>query len=410
MADLGLVDNYSIRDFAVGCVGLLGANGLVILGVAEDEVCFDTIYEAGGNFEGTETLRSALDAIAEATQTIYYVDAENNLVFKRLDISGEPVLTITKEDYFVLDSGANKRLGTITHATELGDNVSASITQSGSTQYMRDNPFWDLAGNVGELVDNALAAVGGMTVAQFECDWRGNYLLEIGDKISLVTKDDETIVSYVLDDVISYDGSMSEQTRWEYADSDAETADNPSSLGDVLRQTYAKVDKVNKEIELVATETEAHRESIANLQIDTTSISATVQSVEKFTTEAIEEINEELAELTQSVETKLSADSLSILVKSLISDSVTSVETSTGFKFNDEGLNVTKTGSEMSTLISEDGMTVSKNGSVVLTANNTGVDAVNLRATTYLVIGKNSRFEDYGYNRTGCFWVGEVSN
>lgn len=50
-------------------------------------------------------------------------------------------------------------------------------------------------------------------------------------------------------------------------------------------------------------------------------------------------------------------------------------------------------------------MTVSKNGSVVLTANNIGVDAVNLHATTYLIIGQNSRFEDYN-GRTGCFWIG----
>jgi hypothetical protein len=51
-------------------------------------------------------------------------------------------------------------------------------------------------------------------------------------------------------------------------------------------------------------------------------------------------------------------------------------------------------------------MTVYKNSATVLTANNVGVDAVNLHATTYLIIGNNSRFEDYGSNRTGCFWIG----
>ena len=42
----------------------------------------------------------------------------------------------------------------------------------------------------------------------------------------------------------------------------------------------------------------------------------------------------------------------------------------------------------------------------VLTANNQGVDAANLHANTYLIIGEYSRFEDYGNGRTGCFWVG----
>ena len=51
-------------------------------------------------------------------------------------------------------------------------------------------------------------------------------------------------------------------------------------------------------------------------------------------------------------------------------------------------------------------MTVYKNGVTVLKANNTGVDAVNLHASTYLVVGNRSRFENYGTNRTGCFWIG----
>ena len=59
----------------------------------------------------------------------------------------------------------------------------------------------------------------------------------------------------------------------------------------------------------------------------------------------------------------------------------------------------------MNTQISENGMQVFKNDTAVLTANNIGVDAVNLHATTYLIIGNNSRFEDYG-ERTACFWVG----
>jgi hypothetical protein len=60
----------------------------------------------------------------------------------------------------------------------------------------------------------------------------------------------------------------------------------------------------------------------------------------------------------------------------------------------------------MNTTISEDGMTVYKNEEVMLTANNQGVDAINLSASTYLIIGKNSRFEDFDGNRTGCFWIG----
>lgn len=45
----------------------------------------------------------------------------------------------------------------------------------------------------------------------------------------------------------------------------------------------------------------------------------------------------------------------------------------------------------------------------VLTANKDGVDARNLSATTYLIVGGRSRFENYNNDkgsRTGCFWIG----
>lgn len=81
------------------------------------------------------------------------------------------------------------------------------------------------------------------------------------------------------------------------------------------------------------------------------------------------------------------------------------VQTTTGFLFDESGLTVSKTDAPTTTHIDENGMVVSEQGNAVLTANNQGVDARNLRATTYLIIGNNSRFEDWG-EYTACFWIG----
>jgi hypothetical protein len=43
----------------------------------------------------------------------------------------------------------------------------------------------------------------------------------------------------------------------------------------------------------------------------------------------------------------------------------------------------------------------------LLTANHNGVEAKDLHARTYLIVGGKSRFENYGSDRTGCFWIGE---
>ena len=405
VSELNLTVPYTIGEFATACANLLGLS-LNIVNISDADTCFDTSYDKGANFDGTETIRDALNAVAEATQTIYYINNEEKLTFKRLDLSGNAILTIDKSKYFSLNSKTNRRLGTICHATELGDNVSASITESGSTQYIRDNPFWDLRDDIETLVNNALAATGGLTINQFDCSWRGDYSLEIGDKISLITKDNDTAISYVLNDTISYDGGLSEKTKWSYSNSDVETASNPTTIGDALKQTYARVDKANKQIELVASENAANSEKIANMQIDVNGISAEVKQVKDDFNSNIEVINGDIQTLTQKVNATMTAEDVKLQIQSELNNGVTKVETTTGFTFNNEGLTVSKSGSEMTTQITEDGMTVYRDNTAVLIANNVGVDAVNLHATTYLIIGNNSRFEDYGEDRTGCFWIG----
>jgi hypothetical protein len=394
---------YALLDFAQSVANFLGV-GLLI--APETLNSFSLSYDNGANFEGSETIREALNAIAEATQTIYYIDNNNNLVFKRLDINGDSVFSIDKSKYITLESGENRRLATIVNATELGDNVSVSTSAIGSTQYVRDNPFWELREDIATLLDAALINIGGLTINQFSCNWRGNPLLEIGDKISLTTKDNNTVISYLLNDTLFYDGSLSQDTQWFYDENDTETESNPNNIGDALKQTFARVDKVNKQIDLVVSQTEENKELLSSLQLTTDNITASVEKIESNVSTSIGSVNEELAELSSKVSASVTAEDLTIEVQTQLSNGVSSVTTSTGFVFNEEGLTVSKKGSEMETTITEDGMTVYRDEEAVLTANNIGVNATNLHATTYLIVGVNSRFEDFGDDRTGCFWIG----
>ena len=99
------------------------------------------------------------------------------------------------------------------------------------------------------------------------------------------------------------------------------------------------------------------------------------------------------------------AEGLSVQVQSIVGEGVSKVNTATGYTFDETGITVEKSGREMKTQITDNGMTVYKNGGAVLTANKDGVDAVNLHASTFLVINEKSRFEHYD-DRIGCFWVG----
>jgi hypothetical protein len=477
--------NYTMRAFVHACAGVL--NLPVKFDI--DEPAFDMDFPTGANFDGSETIREALNAVADATQTIFFVDWDWHLTFKRLDKDAEPVVTVDKSKYFELKNKSDRTLTTICHATELGDNVEATTGEPGVTQYVRNNPFWDLRDDVDVLLNNALAAIAGITISQFDCSWRGNFALEIGDRIAITTKDNSTLLGYVLNDTITYNGGLKEQTFWNFTEHTAETASNPVNLGEALKQTYARVDKANKTITLFTSETNTRfeevetsisesaqaskdyadskntetvkivEEKVAEINLTTESIENRVSSTEtrldtndgsisSLTTdvsllqqtsdtifaqvsntetviaenqvavdaalselddrlrEALGEIDAELVTIQSSVDTKITPDDLTIAINQVVEAGSTKVTTSTGFTFDDTGLTVSKSGSEMTTQITEDGMTVFRDGDEVLTADNTGVKAENLHATTYLIIGKNSRFEDYEDNRTGCFWIG----
>lgn len=411
---LNLEKPYTVKDVITAIANYLHLGTVVYENIAANDYALNLNYEDGANFEGTENLREVLNAAAEAVSAIYYIDNNNNLKFKRLDITGEPVATITDEDYFTLEHGDNRRISEVMHVTDLGDNVSASTGVTGTIAYVRNNPFWDNRDDIDEIVEYALSCVGGLTINQYDCSWRGNLPLEVGDKIEMkqVGTENCTESGYVVDDVITFDGSFGQKTQWSYNASDAQTDTNASTLGEAISQTIARVDKVNKTITMLASEIDGASEKSAALEVGTQAISGTVTELSKYVDETIEGINQELAKLRESLNVTMTKDEFALEFQKEISDGVNKVVTSTGYSFDEEGLVVSKSDSDITTEITEDGMTVYRAGDSVLVANNEGVKAEDLHATTYLLIGANSRFEDWTYQgepRTGCFFVGGES-
>lgn len=358
------------------------------------------------NLEGTENIREVLDALAEALQCIYYITTDLRLKFKRLDRDGEAVLTIDKSIYFTLKSEDAYTLNGVIKTTELGDNVGEPLDFEGVQQHIHENPFFDKRDDVEVLVDKANSAISGISITPFDCSWRGNYLLELGDKIKLVTKDNSEITSYLLSDKLTYNGALAQASSWKYEETTSAVSSNPTTLGESLKQTFAKVDKANKQITTLVSDVSANKSTLTQIQSTVDGINTTVESIEKTTGT----LGEDIETLTKTVETKMTDEEVSIKISSALENGVTKVDTGTGFLFNEDGLTVSKTESEVSTIITENGMEIfetANSNNKLLTANKDGVNAKNLHATTYLIIGENSRFEDYNNKkRTGCFWIG----
>lgn len=409
--DVEIEAPYTVYEFALAAAQEFGAKGLRLVNMTNTENCWAKSHETGANAESTTVLREVLNDVAEVTQSIFFIDESDMLTFKRLGRDADPDLIISKADYITLDSGSNRRLCNIIHTTDLGDNLTVSTGISGTTQYLRSNAFYELVPNVADLLNEAILNIGGFTLNQFDCEWRGNFLLEIGDKIGLIGKDNSMKESYILDDTIEYAGYLTETTAWRYNAQDEQTEANPTNLGDALDQTFARVDKINKEISLVVQETEALQSSVSKLVVNAEGVLAEVETLTKRTDDNLDAMNKNFDSLAQRVQTQMTDEKLSIAIQKELSNGVESVITSTGFTFDESGLTIEKSGSEMRTLVNEDGMRVYRDDNEVLIANNVGVSATNLHATTFLIIGDRSRFEDYTDQddniRTGCFWLGQ---
>lgn len=160
-------------------------------------------------------------------------------------------------------------------------------------------------------------------------------------------------------------------------------------------------------VDLNSVEISTTKESVSSLSFAAGEIAASVSALETTTTKSLEDTNSKVTSLYKEVAAKVSPEDVSLQIQTAMENGTDRVVTKTGFTFNENGLHVEKSGSEMRTQITENGMTVYQNNEAVLTANNQGVDAKNLHATTYLIVGGRSRFENYGSDRTGCFWIGE---
>lgn len=211
-----------------------------------------------------------------------------------------------------------------------------------------------------------------------------------GDILSVTDRNGKTVSVYVMKKVQSGPYETLECTGSPYRDS-------------VTATNNLKLSALSGSILELQISMEGIRAENRHADGRTSSLEMTVEGLK---TEVVKN-NADIAGISSRMsEVEQTAKGLTVQVQSVQSDGVTKVSTTTGYIFDETGLTVEKSGREIKTQITEDGMRVYKNKKAVLTANSEGVNAVDLHASTYLVVGGRSRFENYGKDRTGCFWIG----
>lgn len=168
----------------------------------------------------------------------------------------------------------------------------------------------------------------------------------------------------------------------------------------LINDNRDKVDSVESELR------DEIKEQTTALRRDSQEI---VLEAEERLTQSIADVSNSVADLSSKVEMKLDAEAVKIEIEKEISDGVDRVVTKSGYVFDEDGLSISKEGEEIKNKLDNTGMYVKKQDEEILTANKDGVKATDLHAKTFLIIGAGngrSRFEDYGVDRTACFWIG----
>lgn len=403
----------TIRQYVNGVSNYMGMGDCIAV-----QAEFGLTNPGGAKFEGREPLRKVMDEAAEVTGTIYYISNDDVVTFKRLDTASVEY-DITRNDYFSLDSGDMRVLTSIIYTKGDGDELGVHLEEAGSKMYIEKNAFWE------ERPDSEILGYlqglqnifGRFQIHQFSTNTVGMPNITIGDRLKIATRTGDYLYSYLLNSTISYDGAFRQSMQWESGGDARYTA---STLGEQITTALNKavsaesqisgvvdeMGEVSTTVGVVETEVYNHTKSITDLQVNNNDINKSIQSMNQSNQDMADTLNADMAELNNKVNNSVSAEQMQNYVDAQLSEGTNKVVTHTGYIFDDTGLTINKTNSELTTTITEDGMQVKKNNQTVLVANNAGVDAQNLHATTYLIIGLNSRFEDFNSNRTGCFYIG----
>lgn len=228
-----------------------------------------------------------------------------------------------------------------------------------------------------DFIEGIYNALYGLTYYPHEVESYGIGTLDICDLFTIETLDGKTYTALHVSGEMTINQGLIERTKGD-APAATETEYKAASKTDrLLNKTILRVDKQAGEIAALVTKT----------------------------TEKTNELTGELEKVKNSVESTMTSEDIKILVSESV-EGKDSITTSMGYTLNDEGLHIQRSDEEIENKIDHTGMYVNRAADNVLTANHEGVDAINLKTRQFLIIGKNSRFEDYDNGRTACFYIG----
>ena len=325
-------------------------------------------------YDASDTFRDALDDIAEvAGGMIGFVNDALTVIYPTS--TGE---VIDEENLKSLTIG--KKYGPVNSVvlarTPQEDNIykqdPASITANGLTEIrIENNQIIDTHRE--DFMDGICTALFGLSFELYELESFGIGYINLGGFFAIKTADGVEHNTLMLCDDLQITQGVNEESK--LAEPEMTTTDYSaaSETDKTLKKTILRVDKQNNQISALVSKTDTLESGLADVT-KKTEVIVTPEEIEFKISTAVEGIN--------------------------------SVKTSTGYTFDENGLDIHKDGEEMHNTLDNMGMHVRRNSEDILVADADGVNAINLTARKYLIVGDNTRFENYTAGRTACFYIG----
>ena len=325
-------------------------------------------------YDPSDTFRDALDDIAEvAGGMIGFVDDALTVIYPTnsgevIDEENLKTLTIGKK-YGPINSIVLSRTPQEDNLYRQDDN---SIAENGITEIrIENNQIMD--SHREDFFGGICDALFGLSFELYELESFGIGYINFGEFFAIKTADGVEHKTLMLCDDLQITQGVTETSHMEEQKATATDYSAASETDKTLRKTILRVDKQDNKITALVSKTD--------------------------------KMAGDLAEVTKKAELSIDPESVNIKISEAIGG-IDSITTATGYRFDKDGLNIHKDGEEMHNTLDNKGMYVRKNSTDILTADSEGVNAVNLTARKFLVVGNNARFEDYSSNRTACFYIG----
>ena len=332
----------------------------------------------GEKYDSGDTFRDVLDDIAEvAGGMIGFVGDELRVIYPT-----DKGQTLDEENLKTLKIG--KKYGPVNSIVlsraPQEDNIynqdTDSIAEHGLTEIrIENNQIID--SHRDDFIAGISEALFGLSFELYELDSFGIGYLSFGEIFTIQTADGIEHKALMLCDDLEITQGVSENSRLEAPEATETDYKAASKTDKALNKTILKVDKQAQEITALVSRTETVEGAVSGLE----------------------------TKVTHLTEIAMDSDSVDIKISKAV-EGIDSITTSTGYTLDQNGLHINKSGEEMENKLDNTGMYVNRGGDNILTANNEGVDAINLRSRQFLIIGDNSRIENYGSGRTACFFIG----